>query len=53
MNVMTEVHPYLDGKPKRMLIGGKCVAASMFWAGYGSRRRMRSSTYWASISHAA
>ena len=28
MNVMTEVHPYLDGKPKRMLIGGKWLEAA-------------------------
>ena len=28
MNVMTEVHPFLDGKPKRMLIGGKWVEAA-------------------------
>src|SRR6202453_3958745 len=28
MNVMTEVHPFLDGKPKRMLIGGKWLEAA-------------------------
>jgi aldehyde dehydrogenase (NAD+) len=28
MNVMTEVHPYLNGKPKRMLIGGKWLEAA-------------------------
>src|SRR5271163_1022494 len=28
MNVMTEVHPFLDGKPKRMLIDGKWVLAA-------------------------
>src|SRR3984885_8724414 len=28
MNVMTEAHPFLDGKPKRMLIGGKWVEAA-------------------------
>jgi aldehyde dehydrogenase (NAD+) len=28
MNVMTEFHPYLDGKPKRMLIGSKWLEAA-------------------------
>lgn len=28
MNVMTEVHPFLDGKPKRMLIDGKWLEAA-------------------------
>ena len=28
MNVMTEIHPFLDGKPKRMLIGGKWLEAA-------------------------
>ncbi len=28
MNVMSAVHPYLDGKPKRMLIGGKWLEAA-------------------------
>ncbi len=28
MNVMTDVHPYLDGKAKRMLIGGKWLEAA-------------------------
>jgi len=28
MRVMTEVHPFLDGKPKRMLIDGKWVLAA-------------------------
>ena len=28
MNVMTEIHPFLDGKPKRMLIDGKWVLAA-------------------------
>ena len=28
MNVITEVHPFLDGKPKRMLIDGKWVLAA-------------------------
>jgi aldehyde dehydrogenase (NAD+) len=28
MNVMTDAHPYLDGKPKRMLIGGKWLEAA-------------------------
>ncbi len=27
MNVMTQVHPFLDGKPKRMLIDGKWLEA--------------------------
>ena len=28
MNVMVPVHPYLDGKTKRMLIGGKWLEAA-------------------------
>jgi aldehyde dehydrogenase (NAD+) len=28
MNVMTQVHPFLDGKTKRMLIGGKWLEAA-------------------------
>ncbi len=28
MNVMTETHPFLDNKPKRMLIGGKWLEAA-------------------------
>src|ERR1700684_1238044 len=28
MNVMTEIHPFLDGKAKRMLIDGKRVEAA-------------------------
>ena len=28
MNVMTEIHPFLDGKTKRMLIGGKWLEAA-------------------------
>src|ERR1700759_3575519 len=28
MNVMTQVHPFLDGKPKRMFIGGKWLEAA-------------------------
>ena len=28
MNVMTQVHPFLDGKPKRLLIGGQWAAAA-------------------------
>ena len=28
MNVMTDVHPYLDGKAKRMLIDGKWLEAA-------------------------
>ena len=28
MNVMTQVHPFLDGKAKRMLIGGKWLEAA-------------------------
>ena len=28
MNVTTEMHPYLDGKPKRMLIDGKWLEAA-------------------------
>jgi aldehyde dehydrogenase (NAD+) len=28
MNVMTEIHPFLDGKAKRMLIGGKWLEAA-------------------------
>src|ERR1700691_321311 len=28
MNVMTEIHPVLDGKAKRMLIGGKWLEAA-------------------------
>jgi acyl-CoA reductase-like NAD-dependent aldehyde dehydrogenase len=28
MNVMTQVHPFLDGKPKRMLIDGKWLEAA-------------------------
>jgi Aldehyde dehydrogenase family len=28
MNVMTEIHPFLDGKAKRMLIDGKWVEAA-------------------------
>jgi aldehyde dehydrogenase (NAD+) len=28
MNVMTQIHPFLDGKTKRMLIGGKWLEAA-------------------------
>jgi aldehyde dehydrogenase (NAD+) len=28
MNVMTQVHPFLDGKTKRMLIDGKWLEAA-------------------------
>lgn len=28
MNVVTQVHPFLDGKTKRMLIGGKWLEAA-------------------------
>ncbi|MDR3532478.1 MAG: aldehyde dehydrogenase family protein [Rhodopila sp.] len=28
MNVITQIHPFLDGKPKRMLIGGKWLEAA-------------------------
>ena len=28
MNVMTDVHPFLAGKTKRMLIGGKWLEAA-------------------------
>ena len=28
MNVMTDIHPYLDGKARRMLIDGKGLEAA-------------------------
>ncbi len=28
MNAMTDAHPFLDGKPKRMLIDGKWLEAA-------------------------
>jgi hypothetical protein len=28
MNIMTQIHPLLDGKPKRMFIGGKWLQSA-------------------------